>query len=84
MRQSVILIKDINTYEGDIPSGYDLVEYDYGQSPEENSLVLYGFDEVGSFGFKRPKHAFVSLELDDPKCSDDSETDGKDILEFTD
>ena len=84
MRQSVILIKDINTYEGDIPSGYDLVEYDYGQSPEEDSLVLYGFDEVGSFGFKRPQHAFVSLELDDPKCSDDSETDGKDILEFTD
>ena len=84
MTQSVILIKDINTYEGAIPSGYDLVEYDYGQSPEEDSLVLYGFDEVGSFGFKRPQHAFVSLELDDPKCSDDSETDGKDTLEFTD
>ena len=81
MAQSVILIKDINTYEGAIPSGYDLVEYDYGQSPEEDSLVLYGFDEVGSFGFKRPQHAFVSLELDD---SETDEADEADTLEFTD
>ena len=81
MTQSVILIKDINTYEGAIPSGYDLVEYDYGQSPEEDSLVLYGFDEVGSFGFKRPQHAFVSLELDD---SETDEADEADTLEFTD
>ena len=61
MKQQIILIKDINTYKGGIPCGYELVEYERGESVENDSLILYGFDEIGSFGFKRPQHAFVNF-----------------------
>ena len=40
-----ILIEDINTYQGDCPNGWDLVEYEKGTDPMDG-FVLYGFDEL--------------------------------------
>ena len=45
--QAIIEI-NINEFEGSIPSGYDLVEYEKGTDPLESGVVLYGFDEVGN------------------------------------
>jgi len=59
--KSVILIKNINTFEGSIPAGYDLVEYELNEDPMEDGCVLYGFDEVASMGFVSPQHAFVNV-----------------------
>ena len=58
----VIPIDDINTYEGFIPAGYDLIEYEDGTDPVDG-IVLYGFDEVGFTAVPNAKHAFVKLEL---------------------
>ncbi|MDA8752495.1 hypothetical protein N9M52_00645 [bacterium] len=51
-------IDDISTYEGFIPSGYDLVEYAKDTDPV-HGFVLYGFDEVGFTAIPNAKHAFV-------------------------
>ena len=61
-------IEDIRTYEGGIPSGFDLVivEEDniidnvYDDS-DYSSCVLYGFDEIGQFDheFKKPVYGFM-------------------------
>jgi len=50
---------DIYNYEGHIPKGYDLVEYEPGKV--EEGMVLNGFDEVGTFIKTNAKHAFVGL-----------------------
>jgi len=54
---------DIVTYEGTIPTGFDLTVYEQG-TPLEDGMVCYGFDEVGMFDgdFKTPQYAFVKLE----------------------
>jgi hypothetical protein len=51
-----------NTYEGGIPSGYDLVIAEEG-NVEDTALVLYGFDELGDFvdEFKKPVYGFLKL-----------------------
>lgn len=51
---------DINTFEGEIPQGYELVEYPKGTDPLTDGLVLFGFDEVGTL-FKNPQHCFVKI-----------------------
>jgi len=50
---------DIDKYEGRIPSGYMLVEYNRGDNPL-NGCLLYGFDEVG-IGFPNPAWAFIRM-----------------------
>lgn len=45
MKLETILIEDINTYQGDCPAGWDLVEYEKGTDPLDG-YVLYGFDEL--------------------------------------
>lgn len=59
--ESVIMIEDINKFEGKIPAEHDLVCYEKGSDPMEG-LVLYGFDEVGMFDaeFKNPVYAFCN------------------------
>ena len=56
-------IPNIDTYVGTIPAGFDLVVYDKG-TPPEDSMVCYGFDEVGMMdaAFETPVYAFVKLE----------------------
>jgi hypothetical protein len=51
---------DIKTFQGSIPSGFELIEYEEGTDPVENGMVLYGFDEVGMF-CENPRHAFISF-----------------------
>ena len=53
---------DIDSYDGLIPEGTDLVVMEKGQI--ESSLILYGFDEVGVFDsdFTTPVYAFITLE----------------------
>ena len=54
--------KKINpdTYEGGIPSGYELVIAEEG-NVEDTALVLYGFDELDDFRseFKKPVYGFL-------------------------
>jgi len=45
MKLETILIEDINTFQGDMPAGFDLVEYEKGTDPMDG-YVLYGFDEL--------------------------------------
>ena len=61
MKTEIHLIENINTFVGSIPAGFDLVEYDAGSCPLDDGMCLYGFDEVGMFGFKQPKYAFVKI-----------------------
>jgi hypothetical protein len=51
-----------NTYEGGIPSGYDLVIAEEG-NVEDTALTLYGFDELDDFAgeFKKPVYGFLRL-----------------------
>jgi len=58
----VIEIKDINTFEGSIPSGYDLIVYEHGADARQG-LILYGFDEIRLFAdsYKVPAYAFVNV-----------------------
>jgi hypothetical protein len=58
MKFDVIEI-DVSTFEGMIPTGYDLVEYAAGTDPVADSWFLTGFDEVGFFVKKNAKHVFV-------------------------
>jgi len=60
--KSVILIKNINTFEGSIPVGYDFIEYEKDEDPESEGMVLYGFDEVETMGFVNPQYAFVKID----------------------
>tara|TARA_R110000764_G_scaffold224368_1_gene313503 strand:+ start:45 stop:275 length:231 start_codon:yes stop_codon:yes gene_type:complete len=39
-------IGNINNYQGGIPAGYDLVEYQKFTDPTKG-FVLHGFDEIG-------------------------------------
>ena len=54
--------KDINieTYEGIIPSGSNLIIYEKGDTPSKG-IVLYGFDEVGIFDsqFNNPTYCLL-------------------------
>ena len=56
-------IPNIDTYEGTIPTGFDLTVFEQG-TPPEDGMVCYGFDEVGMMGaaFETPVYAFVKLE----------------------
>lgn len=58
MQEQVIKI-NIDSFEGSIPAGYDLVEYEKGENPLLEGMVLYGFDEVETMGCVNPQHAFV-------------------------
>lgn len=49
---------DLNKYNGRMPRGYDLVEYESGSDPM-SGLVLYGFDEVGMF--ENPSWVFMKV-----------------------
>lgn len=60
MNYEVQMIENIKEFEGMVPSGFDLVEFEQGTDPADG-LVLYGFDEVGMFGFKNPRHAFLKF-----------------------
>jgi hypothetical protein len=53
---------DPNTYEGCIPSGYDLVIAEEG-NVADTALTLYGFDELEDFvsEFKKPVYGFLKL-----------------------
>jgi hypothetical protein len=55
-------IDDINTYEGTIPSGFDLVITEENDI-ENSALTLYGFDEIDDFvgDFKKPIYGFLKL-----------------------
>jgi len=59
--QEQILHISINSFQGTVPVGYDLVEYEKGEDPDLEGMVLYGFDEVGTMGFVNPQHAFVKM-----------------------
>ena len=54
-----IVIDNINTFEGEIPNGYDLIITENGDT--ENGLILYGFDEVGLYDntMKNPVYGFI-------------------------
>ena len=58
---------NINTYEGVMPAGYDLVivEKSLTMNDEymESATVLYGFDEVGMFDkhFTEPQYGFLKF-----------------------
>ena len=56
-------IPNIDTYEGTIPTGFDLTVFEQG-TPPEDGMVCYGFDEVCMFDseFQTPVYAFVKLE----------------------
>ena len=58
-KPEVIEIPNIDTFEGTMPTGYELVEYQKDTNPMDYGLVLYGFDELYMFGFTKPKHCFV-------------------------
>ena len=64
MKAQIQHIPNINTFEGMIPSGFDLVEYVSGTDPVEEGMVLYGFDEIGMFGLPNVKHAFVKFMIE--------------------
>ncbi len=51
-----------NTYEGLIPSGYDLVIAEEGDIAE-SALTLYGWDEIGLFDaeFTNPVYGFLKF-----------------------
>jgi hypothetical protein len=53
---------DLSTYEGGIPEGYTLIEYEKGTDPLDG-CVLYGFDEYGLnlMSYDNPVHAFVKV-----------------------
>ena len=62
-------IKKINieTFEGNIPMGYDLVifeekESDLIMNPKSTARILYGFNEVGLYDseFTNPTYGFLS------------------------
>ena len=58
-KPEVIEIPNIDTFEGTMPTGYELVEYQKDTNPMDYGLVLYGFDELYMFGFSKPKHCFI-------------------------
>lgn len=55
-----IKIENINTFEGSIPAGYDLVIAE-ADNVEDTALVLYGFDEVNLLvsEFTNPVYGFL-------------------------
>jgi hypothetical protein len=69
-KPAIIDILRISTFKGSIPADYELVEYEKGTDPEEEGLVLYGFDELYTMGFKKPQHCFMRLS-DGDKAIDD-------------
>ena len=51
---------EMESFQGSIPSGFDLVEYEKGTDPMAG-FVLYGFDEVGMMvSPSKAAHAFIS------------------------
>ena len=50
-----------DTYEGEIPSGTELVVMEKGDF--NTALILFGFDEIGMFDskFTTPIYGFMSL-----------------------
>jgi len=54
---------NIDSFEGSIPVGYDLVEYEKGENPLLEGMVLYGFDEVESMGYQTHNTLLLKLIL---------------------
>lgn len=54
-----VTVIDIDTFEGMIPPGQDLVVFD-GSGDSDDVYILYGFDEVGMFDseFTMPLYGF--------------------------
>lgn len=52
-----------DTYEGEIPSGTELVIMEKGDQTGETALTLYGFDEIGMFDseFTSPVYGFMAF-----------------------
>lgn len=52
---------DIDTFEGVIPPGEDLIIFEKGETDASNANILYGFDEVGDFDhlYKNPTYGFT-------------------------
>ena len=65
-KPEIIEIPNIDTFEGTMPTGYELVEYQKGTNPMDYGLVLYGFDELYMFGFTNPQHCFVRQSIANP------------------
>jgi hypothetical protein len=63
VRFEMILIPNINEFEGMIPVGYNLVVYEAKEDPMDG-FVLYGFDEIGLYdnNFKVPAYAMVEFQ----------------------
>jgi len=60
---------NVNTYEGLIPSGYDLVVVEKSKITSDSDFdatVLYGWDEVGMFeeGLIEPQYGFLKTLRD--------------------
>lgn len=51
-----------DTYEGEIPSGTELVIMEEGDQTGATALLLYGFDEIGMFDsdFTSPVYGFMA------------------------
>ncbi len=58
-RGEKIICVNMDRYQGRIPKGYDLVEYECNANPMDG-CVLYGFDEIGMFA-SCPSWAFVKV-----------------------
>lgn len=65
---AIAIVIDIEKYQGEIPSGFDLVAFEKGEDEWLGTdasgplqIVLYGWDEVGLFDneFESPAYAFV-------------------------
>ena len=54
---------NIDTFEGMIPAGYDLVVVDENDKTFDDAVVLYGFDEVGEFedNINKPIYGFLKF-----------------------
>tara|TARA_R110002153_G_scaffold190798_1_gene343683 strand:+ start:1275 stop:1574 length:300 start_codon:yes stop_codon:yes gene_type:complete len=83
---NIEIIKNINTFEGSIPTGEELVIFEKG-NPEESAMNLLGFEEIGEFDhfFKNPIYGFTKtnkapfLDLVEIVDATDHET-GKDCV----
>ena len=69
---AIAIVIDIEKYQGEIPSGFDLVAFEKGEDEWLGTdaslkvdgplqIMLYGWDEVGHFDneFESPAYAFV-------------------------
>ena len=57
----MILIENIDKFEGCIPTGHELIVME--KDKIETALTLFGFDEIGMFDnmFVNPQYAFFEV-----------------------